>query len=179
MDTKELKKLELRPAIPGFGAHIRQRRLQLGYSVREIAEYAGMDQSRLYQIEGDKCATSYALMQRLCAVLVIDMPRETETWHERWVEHPGERPEHRSERKQVASERIEDCPLDARTATYAEWLEWASPRYGLEGRQYKETYARFKAWVQSKLGSGAVPREEYEDWAKKQRRSFLRSSGWE
>ena len=55
------------------GERIRQRRNELGYSLRELGSATNLTASFLSQVENDQCSLSLASLQRIATALEVPM----------------------------------------------------------------------------------------------------------
>ena len=55
------------------GEHIRQRRKELGYSLRQLGTRTSLTASFLSQVENDQCSPSLTSLQRIATALEVPM----------------------------------------------------------------------------------------------------------
>lgn len=176
-----------KPPIPGFGATVRARRLELGMTQVQLAAEVGIVPRRLRYIEsgqqGCSWQTARALGQALDLELAAPLPDivpepepMTPTLHDLWKER-GQRPQG-PERHALASEPVPTvCDLDPRVTDFNAWEQWHTERFGRPplNEPHRERVERYRAWLAERLGSGAATPEDAADFARQERRAFGRS----
>lgn len=173
-----------KPPVPGFGELVRLRRMELGFTLDQVADAVGATARMLKYLEAGATGCSYRLARALGDVLdlelveplpdVVPAPEPmAPTLHDLWIQR-GERPQG-SARRGVAGQALPpSCDLDPLATTFTEWERWHRERFGPSSDAYPVLMKRYRQWVRERLGTGAAIPEEVAEAARQQRRMSAR-----